>query len=119
MLPYYDNDEFIIRAARVGYRKYPPEPMYAIPKPVYDIMDELFNKDLDKQNNYDRDKVVNFHTIRRSIATNLAKNGTSFYDVMISLNHSNIEQTMKYLNLHSNELHSNINTLMENIFRDF
>jgi len=119
ILPYYENDEFIIRSSRPGYRKNPPEPLSAIPKPVYDIMDKLFNQELDKQNNYDRDKVVNFHTIRRSIASNLAKKGTPLYDVMIFLNHSNIEQTMKYLNLDSNELHESINSLMDDIFKDF
>lgn len=119
ILPHYQDDEFIIRAIRECYRKSPPQPMTEVPKAVYTIMDTLFNEGLNKQNNDDRDKVVNFHTIRRSIATNLAKNGTPLYDVMIFLNHSNIEQTMKYLNTDSNELHANVNILMDNIFKDF
>jgi len=82
-------------------------------------MDELFNQGLNKKNNSDRDKVVNFHTIRRSIATNLVNNGTSVYDVMIFLNHSSVEQTMKYLNTGSNQLHSAVVDLMGNIFKDF
>jgi len=82
-------------------------------------MDDMFNGHLDKTNNHDRDKVVNFHTIRRSIATNLAKSGTSLYDIMVLLNHSNIEQTMKYLNMEHNNLHAGVNELMNNIFVDF
>ena len=82
-------------------------------------MDELFNQHLNKSNNDDRDKVVNFHTIRRSVATNLAKSGTPLYDVMIFLNHSNIEQTMKYLNMESKKLNKQVDSLMEDIFKDF
>ena len=41
------------------------------------------------------------------------------YDVMIFLNHSSVEQTMKYLNTGSNQLHSGVVDLMGNIFKDF
>lgn len=63
--------------------------------------------------------VRNSHTIRRSIATNLTKSGVSLYDIMVLLNHSNIEQTMKYLNMEHNNLHDGVNSLMANIFNDF
>lgn len=119
ILPDYHNDEFLIRPVRKSLRTNPPQPMHEIPKPVYDIMDELFNQDLNKRNNYDRDSVVNFHSIRRSIATNLAKSGSSIFLIMEFLNHSNTEQTMRYLNMQSNELHTNVNQLMRTIFKDF
>jgi integrase len=78
IFPYFNNsNEYIIRPIHEFNRKNPPQVLNVIPKKVYNIMDSLFNKDLDKQNNIDRDKIVNFHTIRRSIATNLVKGGTS------------------------------------------
>ena len=119
ILPYYEDDEYLLRHTIEARRKIPHQPLYEIPRTIYKIMDKLFNKGLDKTNNQDRDMVVNFHTIRRSIATNLALSGTSLYDVMVFLNHSNIEQTMKYLNLDSNNLHTNVSSLMDNIFSDF
>lgn len=119
ILPYYDSNEFIIRHCRKGYRQDTPQPMAEIPTKVYKLMDELFNEGLNKKDNYDRDKVVNFHTIRRSIATNLVENGTSVYDVMIFLNHSSVEQTMKYLNTSSEKLNTGVIDLMGNIFKDF
>lgn len=119
VLPYYKPEEFILRANNPERRSNPPKPIIEIPKSVYRIMDNMFNSHLDKTNNHDRDKVVNFHTIRRSIATNLAKSGTSLYDIMVLLNHSNIEQTMKYLNMEHNNLHAGVNSLMANIFNDF
>ena len=82
-------------------------------------MDELFNQGLDKQNNQDRDFVANFHSIRRSVATNLARQGTSLYDVMVFLNHSSIEQTMKYLNMTSTNLGQEHNKLMSKIFVEY
>ncbi|WP_419764162.1 MAG: tyrosine-type recombinase/integrase [Arcobacter sp.] len=93
------------------------QPLYYIPKKVYSIMDELFNKELNKKNNFDRDKVVNYHTLRRSIGTNLVREGTSVYNVMKFLNHSSIEQTMRYLNIENNEIHNDVVKLMNNIFK--
>ncbi|MBT5491473.1 tyrosine-type recombinase/integrase [bacterium] len=119
IIPYFESEEFIIRPIHEFNRKDTPQALSVIPKKVYDIMDELFNQHLNKSNNDDRDKVVNFHTIRRSVATNLAKSGTPLYDVMIFLNHSNIEQTMKYLNMESNNLNKQVDSLMEDIFKDF
>ena len=44
-------------------------------------MNELFNKDINRKVNFERDDMVNFHTIRRSVATNLAKSGVSIYKI--------------------------------------
>lgn len=64
----------------------------------------MFNSHLDKTNIHDRYKVVNSHTTRRSTATNLAKSGVSLYEVIVLLNHSNIQKIMKYLNMEHNNL---------------
>ncbi|MGA1941264.1 tyrosine-type recombinase/integrase [Arcobacter sp. YIC-310] len=116
ILPNYSSkDEYILRHNNPNKRKL--EPMSRIPEKVYEIMDINFNEDINKQDNIERDSVLNFHSIRRSVATNLAKNGTSLYNVMIFLNHSNIEQTMKYLNLTNNDLQKGVTTIMNSIFK--
>lgn len=119
VLPDYEPEEYLIRPINKSRRQNPPQPFRDIPRPVYKIMDELFNEGLDKQNNLDRDKIVNMHCIRRSVATNLVKNGTSVYNVMVLLNHSSVEQTMKYLNTTHNNLDNDMTKLMGGIFSDF
>lgn len=115
IFPNYDYNEYIIRPSRKRDQK--GQKMKTAPSAIYKIMDQLFNKGLNKQDNMQRDNIVNFHTLRRSIATNLAKSGLSLYDVMVFLNHSNIEQTMKYLNLEENNIGEGINAVMDNIFK--
>ena len=116
----YENDEYLVRSVRPHLKQTKNfTQMMTMPKKVYEIMDELFNQGLDKQNNQDRDFVVNFHSIRRSVATNLARQGTSLYDVMVFLNHSSIEQTMKYLNMTSTNLGNEHNKLMSKIFVEY
>ena len=61
--------------------------------------------------------VVNFHTIRRSVATNLALQGTQIYDIMILLNHTTTKQTQDYLNLDNESLGKETNRLFSSIFR--
>ncbi len=114
ILPYYKPDEYILRHCNPNKRKL--EPMSRIPDTVYKIMDKYFNKDINKQDNIERDTVLNFHSIRRTVATNLAKDGTSLYNVMIFLNHSNIKQTMDYLNINENDLDKDISSTQESIF---
>jgi integrase len=96
----------------------PQQPLSEIPKTIYKIMDELFNQHLDKSNNNDRDFVVNIHTIRRSIATNLALQGSSIYNIMVLLNHSSIKQTQDYLNLENDTLSEDTNKLFSTIFNE-
>ena len=80
-------------------------------------MDELFNQGLNKKNNTDREEVVNFHTLRRSIATNLALQGTEIYDIMILLDHSSIKQTQDYLSLSNSSLSDETNKLFSTVFK--
>ena len=79
-------------------------------------MDKLFNQHLDKSNNYDRDYIVNFHTLRRSVATNLALQGSNIYDIMTLLNHSSIKQTQDYLSLDNNTLSTETDKFLSSVF---
>ncbi|QOY52750.1 tyrosine-type recombinase/integrase [Candidatus Sulfurimonas baltica] len=115
----YENDEYLIRPIDPRRRRTPPQPLTVVPKTVYTIMDKLFNKNLNKQNNQDRDLVINFHSIRRSIATSLAEQGASIYNIMVLLNHSSVKQTQDYLNLSNKNLANDTNTLNSNIFNNF
>ena len=94
-------------------------PLRSVPVKIYTIMDELFNKDLNKKNNFDRDQVVNFHTLRRSIATNMALQKIDIYKIMLFLNHSNIKQTQDYLNLQNMNISNEVELLHEKIFKNF
>ena len=111
----YDLTDYIVKSSK-GYTSKTPQPMTNMPERVYKIMDRLFNEGLNKQNNHDRDLVVNFHSIRRSVATNLARKGTPIYDIMILLNHSSVNQTMDYLNMTSIQLNQGVDSFMNDIF---
>jgi integrase len=115
----YENDEYLVRCERIEFRKIPYRPMRKLPQKVFDIMDTLFNKHLNKMDNGDRDNVVNFHSIRRSVATNLVKNGATLYDVMKFLDHSSVQQTEKYLNLKSKESYKIQSLILDRIFENF
>jgi len=93
----FDNDEYVIKDFKSKIKK--KQPFRAIPKRVYEILDEMFNQGLDKSNNEDRNQVINFHSLRRSVATNLALSNVSIFKIMKLLNHSDIAQTQKYLAL--------------------
>jgi len=109
-------NDYLIQPTNPRYRQSPQQPLSEIPEKIYEIMDELFNKNLDKSNNNDRDYVVNFHTIRRSVATNLALQGSNIYDIMTLLNHSSIKQTQDYLSLNNNSLSTETDKLFTSIF---
>ena len=111
-----DSDDYLIR-----YHHKTPEkkPMLDCPDAVYKIMDKLFNQGLNKQNNLDRDNVVNFHTIRRSIATNLALEGVDIYKIMLLLNHSSVKQTQDYLNLSNIIMTNELEEFHSKLFADF
>ncbi|PUE65430.1 hypothetical protein B0174_03650 [Arcobacter caeni] len=120
ILPFRENDEYLIKSDFNEKNNIKQTQILAnVQKKVYEIMNTLFNENINKKNNYERDNVVNFHTIRRSISTNLVKNGANVYNVMKFLNHSSIDQTMKYLNLENHEINNDVNNLMNNIFKDF
>jgi len=115
----YDNEEYLVRCEKPQFRKIPYRPMRKLPQKIFEIMDNLFNEHLNKKDNGDRDNVVNFHSIRRSVATNLVKNGAVLYDVMKFLDHSSIQQTEKYLNLKSKESYKIQSLILDRIFENF
>jgi len=108
------SEDYLIRA-----KKPTGQAFKYIPKGVYEIMDSLFNSNIDKKNNIDRDKVVNFHTLRRSIATNLALQKVDIFKIMTLLNHTSTKQTQDYLNLSSITLTDDIEILNSKIFANF
>ena len=59
-------------------------------------MNELFNKDLEKD---DRKNRVVLHTLRHTFASHLAINGTPILTIKSLMNHSSIEMTMRYAHL--------------------
>jgi len=109
-----ENEDYLIRA-----KKPRGQAFKAVPRGVFKIMDDLFNQGLDKQNNLDRDKVVNFHTLRRSIATNLALQKVDIYKIMTLLCHTTPGQTKDYLNLSGIAMTDEIETLNNEIFKNF
>jgi len=110
----YDEDEYVIKNLKSKSKG--NQPFRALPKKIYEIMDESFNKGIDKQDNDKRDKVVNFHTIRRSIATNMALDNVSIYKIMRLLNHSNIKQTQDYINLSDLNMSEEIENTHTNMY---
>ena len=60
------------------------------------ILDRLFNFELD---NNDRKNRVVIHTFRHTFASNLAINGAPIFSIKELMDHSDIEQTMRYAKL--------------------
>lgn len=116
ILQHIGANDYLIQPTNERDRKTPQQPLSEIPEKVYNIMDELFNQNLDKSNNNDRDFVVNFHTLRRSVATNLAQQGSSIYDIMTLLNHSSTKQTEDYLSLSNTSLSTETDKFLSSIF---
>lgn len=110
----FDYDEYVIRPNDPQRRK--KQAMRDVPKRIYRIMDEMFNQGLDKKDNEDRDNVVNFHTLRRTVATNLALDNVSIYKIMRLLNHTTEKQTRDYLNLSNLNMTSEIESTHTNLY---
>ncbi|MGB5919264.1 tyrosine-type recombinase/integrase [Arcobacter sp.] len=60
------------------------------------ILDNLFNKELDK---YDSKNRVVIHTLRHTFASHLAINNTPIFTIQKLLDHTKIEQTLRYAKL--------------------
>jgi integrase len=69
---------------------------YYIEETLRPILNELFNKDLEKD---DRKNRVVLHTLRHTFASHLAINGTPILTIKSLMNHSSIEMTMRYAHL--------------------
>jgi len=60
------------------------------------ILDELFNKDIDTHDS--KNKVV-VHTLRHTFASHLAINGTPIFTIQKLMNHKDIKMTLRYVKL--------------------
>lgn len=120
-LKFYEDNDYLLQP-RTNYRKKvigKNNALTFIPRQVYEIMNELFNKGIDRNINLERDNMVNFHTLRRSIATNLALSGVSIYKIKKLLDHSTIDITEKYLNLGHLDYKENLNIFHNELFKNF
>jgi integrase len=71
---YKDNDYLIQPNSKQGKRLVGENnSLTFIPREVFNIMNELFNKDINRKVNFERDDMVNFHTIRRSVEIKFPK----------------------------------------------
>ncbi len=101
-----DRDDYLIQPTRK--REYKKKPLYKIPPKFYAICDELFNEGIDKK--IESENVVNFHTLRHTVASIMAIEGESIYKIKHFLDHSNIEETERYAKLRPNHLSSMVET---------
>jgi len=120
-LKFYEDNDYLLQPRtnegkkRIGKNN----ALTFIPRQVYEIMNELFNKGINRNINLERDNMVNFHTLRRSIATNLALSGVSIYKIKKLLDHSNIDITEKYLNLGHLDYKENLTIFHNELFKNF
>lgn len=121
ILVHYDENDYLVRPntdytrGMVGVGN----SMRFIPREVFKIMDKLFNKHLNKQINLERDHVVNFHTIRRSVATQLALGGVSIYSIKSLLDHKSVDVTERYLNLSYEDYKQDLEIFQNRLFKGF
>ena len=117
---YKDNDYLIQPNSKQGKRLVGENnSLTFIPREVFNIMNELFNKDINRKVNFERDDMVNFHTIRRSVATNLAKSGVSIYKIKKLLDHRTVDITEHYLNLSYLDYKENLEIFQNELFKGF
>lgn len=72
------------------------------------ILDDLFNQELEKD---DRKNRVVIHTFRHTFASHLAINGTPIFTIQKLLDHSKIDQTLRYAKLSPNSGQDNVEQL--------
>jgi integrase len=85
---YKDNIYVIGNTNKISYHQ-----MYLKLSP---ILDDLFNKDIDKK---DRKNRVVIHTLRHTFASQLAMSGVSLAYIKNFMHHSNIKMSEKYIHL--------------------
>lgn len=120
-LKYYNDNDYLIQANTPKGKKLVGEnnSLTFIPREVFNIMNELFNKEINRKVNFERDDMVNFHTIRRSVATNLAKSGVSIYKIKKLLDHRTVDITEHYLNLSYLDYKENLEIFHNELFSGF
>lgn len=121
-LKYYPNDNDYLLQANNDYTRQKVgkgNSLRFIPREVFHIMDRLFNQNIDKSRNLERDFSVNMHSIRRTIATKLAISGMSIYSIKKLLDHTSVDITEKYLNLSHEDYKQDLNVFQNNLFAGF
>jgi len=88
----------------------PNKKLSDIPRPFKNILEELFNQEIEDPKDLDR---VVFHTLRHTFASLLVQNGVPIFTVKKLLNHSKIESTMRYAKLAPNNGYENVKELWQ------
>ncbi len=120
-LEFYKDDDYLLQAnteytrQKVGKNN----PLTFIPREVFNIMNRLFNEGINRKVNLERDDMVNYHTIRRSVATNLAMGGVSVYKIKKLLDHKSIDITEHYLNLSHLDYKEDLTVFQNHLFKGF
>lgn len=120
-LQYYNDNDYLLQPNSEYTKKKVGEnnPLTFIPREVYNIMNRLFNEGINRKVNLERDNMVNYHTIRRSVATNLAIGGVSVYKIKQLLNHKSIDITEHYLNLSHLDYKEDLTVFHNELFKGF
>ena len=120
-LKFYNDDDYLLQANNEYTRKKVGEnnPLTFIPREVYNIMNRLFNQGINRKVNLERDNMVNYHTLRRSVATNLAIGGVSVYKIKKLLDHKSIDITEHYLNLSYLDYKEDLTVFQNQLFKGF
>lgn len=105
-----DRNDYLIQPSRK--KDYKQRPLYKIPPKFYEVCDELFNSNIDKQ--IEPENIVNYHTLRHTVASLMAIEGESIYKIKYILDHSNIEETERYAKLRPNDMDKMIHTYVAN-----
>jgi len=109
-----DRDDYLIQPTR--QKEYKKKPLYKIPPKYYAICDELFNSNIDKK--IEPEKIVNYHTLRHTVASLMAIDGESIYKIKYLLDHKSIEETQRYAKLRTESLENMVeNYYTKNIFQ--
>jgi len=121
-LQYYKDGDYLLQPnTKQGREKVGKNnSLTFIPREVFEIMNRLFNEGINRKINLERDNMVNFHTLRRSVATNLAKSGVmSIYKIKKLLDHRSIDITETYLNLSYLDYKDNLELYHNELFNGF
>lgn len=95
-----------------GFKKYENLFKTNPEKRLRSILNELFNKEIEKD---DRKNKVVFHTMRHTFASHLAIKGVPIYTIQKLLNHKDIKMTLRYAKLNNDAGREFVDNLYSNI----
>lgn len=117
----YEQEEYLIRPTKPQRKKdfyRIDQPLQDVPSKVYEIMDYLFNQDYIANRIANKDNIISYHSLRRSVATNLADRGTPLFKIKALLNHATTQQTEEYIQRNEKDIKVELYDLMTDIFND-